>query len=196
MTTEVSAGPPAFDPVKTKCRHTKCDDDMHALSPDRRKKNWRGTYHGQCLSCGATPVDFGKMHRRDRSDFDGIFDALGKEYIRRAYLEGPFDEKAIERARKRGMEAIKARVRPMLRRRIGAEHIFRDGIQTPSDGDVLNYAQHATATCCRKCLDYWYGIEQGRELEVAELDFCEALVHAYLDRRAGDILPPATPRTD
>jgi NMD protein affecting ribosome stability and mRNA decay len=55
------------------------------------------------------------------------------------------------------------------------------------EGSVLNLAQHATATCCRKCLYYWYGVPRNRPLDGRELDFCESMVLAYLERRKGEL---------
>ncbi len=33
-----------------------------------------------------------------------------------------------------------------------------DGRQTPREGNTIFYAQHATASCCRTCIEYWHGI--------------------------------------
>ncbi len=37
-------------------------------------------------------------------------------------------------------------------------------------------AQHATATCCRGCLEKWYQIEKGRALTDDEIGFVVDLV--------------------
>ena len=39
---------------------------------------------------------------------------------------------------------------------------FRDGYQTPTHGDIVFYAQHALACCCRLCIRYWHGVPYGR----------------------------------
>ena len=85
------------------------------------------------------------------------------------------------------MKTIRASVREHLRKKIGQAKIFRDGTQTPKKDSVVHFAQHATATCCRKCLDYWYDIPQRRDLTDEELTFCEGLVHAYMDGRAEEM---------
>ena len=41
-------------------------------------------------------------------------------------------------------------------------------------------AQHATATCCRKCIYKWHGIEKGRALNVEEVDFVEVLIMGWI----------------
>jgi len=41
-------------------------------------------------------------------------------------------------------------------------------------------AQHATATCCRKCIYKWHGIEKGRALNVEEVDVVEVLIMGWI----------------
>ena len=85
------------------------------------------------------------------------------------------------------LQGVLDRVPRHLRSRIGKAANGFDGRQTGLSGNVLFYAQHATATCCRKCVSYWHGIPADRPLDDEEARYCEALVVAYLDER----LPPA-----
>ena len=40
-----------------------------------------------------------------------------------------------------------------------------DGRQTPiDDNNPIHWAQHATGTCCRSCLEEWYGINMNTEI--------------------------------
>ena len=61
---------------------------------------------------------------------------------------------------------------------------------------TLPYAQHATATCCRDCLDYWHGIPKGQPLSDLELDYLAELVCLYIEDRIptltenGEYIPP------
>ncbi|MDB4442002.1 DUF4186 domain-containing protein [bacterium] len=41
-------------------------------------------------------------------------------------------------------------------------------------------AYHATATCCRGCIQKWHGIEKGRALNVEEVDFVEVLIMGWI----------------
>jgi hypothetical protein len=54
-------------------------------------------------------------------------------------------------------------------------------------GRAVYYAQHATATCCRKCMEYWHGIPKDRPLTDGELAYATMLVQAYLDDRLTDL---------
>jgi len=47
-------------------------------------------------------------------------------------------------------------------------------------------AQHATATCCRGCISKWHGIEKGRVLNAAEVDFVVALIMGWIQRQVDE----------
>lgn len=179
---------PKLEPLKVHCKDARCEAGFHCFSPNKRKKDWQKSYEGQCNCCGENPVNWAKMKRRDLSDVDAIFGELSHEWIRHTFFDAPFDEASKKQAKKLGLQELKARVRELLEKKIGPAKIFRDGIQTKKEGSAIFYAQHATATCCRKCLEYWYGIAANRELTKDELDFCEGLVFAYLDKRSEELL--------
>ncbi len=189
---------PEFEPLKVHCTDTKCDDDLHCFAPNRRKKDWKKTYEGGCQACGKKLVDWGKVKARDLSDVKTTFWQLEHELIRHVFFHAPFDEASYKEAKALGPAGLRAKVRPYLAKKIGPEKIFRDGTQTKKEGSAIHYAQHATATCCRKCLEYWHGIERGRELTEGELDYCEGLVLAYIDKRADELFspPPDDPTED
>jgi hypothetical protein len=54
-------------------------------------------------------------------------------------------------------------------------------------GNSIYYAQHATATCCRTCLEYWHDIPKGRALSEAEIGYCATLVDLFLASRLPDL---------
>jgi hypothetical protein len=124
---------------------------------------------------------------RDLSNPGAIFTELGREFIRDHFLTKAIDKKARRIIRRDGIDVIRANARSRLKSAIGKEPNAFDGRQTPLAGNILYYAQHATATCCRKCAWYWYGISREGELTEADLAFCHDLVQAYLDRRVGEI---------
>jgi hypothetical protein len=174
---------PTLEPLKVHCGDTNCEADKHCFRPDRRKRRWREDYAGACQACGKQLVDWDRVRSRDLEDVKGTFAELQHEQIRHVFFCAPFDAKSVQQARRLGLGGLRERVRPLLARKIGPAKIFRDGTQTKKEGSAVHYAQHATATCCRKCLEYWHGIEPGRELTDEELDYCEGLVQAYLDER-------------
>jgi hypothetical protein len=177
---------PTFEKVKITCSSSNCEDDKHCYRP--RRGQWKDDgVRGECQACGDTSVDMSVTRALDASDPEAIFAQLGRELIRDRFLNAPIDEKGRHEIHKHGVDGLRARVAQHLLSRIGPTPNMWDGRQTPMEGSVLNLAQHATATCCRKCLYYWYGVPRNRPLDDRELDFCENMVLAYLERRKGEL---------
>ena len=185
---------PKLEPLKVRCTDARCDVGLHCFAPNRRKKGWRESFKGACQSCGTELVDWARVRERNLADVAATFAELERELIRHVFFHADFDAKSLEQAHKLGWGGLRAAARAHLARKIGAATIFRDGIQTPKKDSALNFAQHATATCCRKCLHYWHGIQAGHELTVEELAYCEGLVLTYLDWRREDLFP--APKAD
>lgn len=82
----------------------------------------------------------------------------------------------------KGMETIHHHAQDLLSKRVGVRPP-NDGKQTPWRGHPVFIAQHATATCCRKCIRKWHGIPPNRPLSDKELDFLVGLVMAWLKER-------------
>ena len=62
----------------------------------------------------------------------------------------------------KGLETIKEHTYQFVNSRVASDFPKNDGKQTPMRGHPVFIAQHATATCCRGCIQKWYGIEKGR----------------------------------
>jgi hypothetical protein len=108
---------------------------------------------------------------------------LKKELIRHHFWHTPIDIRAVNHARRKGRLGIRSAAESRLHRSIGSARPHRDGYQTPKNGNTIYYAQHATATCCRKCLEYWHGIPQGRPLTDDEVSYLTELICLYIDDR-------------
>ena len=55
-----------------------------------------------------------------------------------------------------------------ISKRLAPADIPNDGKQTPMRNHPVFVAQHATATCCRGCLEKWHGIPRGSTLSDEE----------------------------
>jgi hypothetical protein len=80
----------------------------------------------------------------------------------------------------RGLETIRDHAFEFVNSRIAPDFPKNDGRQTPMRGHPVFIAQHATATCCRRCLQKWHGIEKGRALTAAEVDYVVALIMGWI----------------
>lgn len=187
---------PDLKEVTISCAAKDCENDKHLFRPMRGK--WRELEEQPaCQGCGDTSVDMSVTRAKDLTRRDAIFRELGREFIRDHYLGKPIDKKARRLIRRYGVQGVRDRALSRVKSAIGGEPNDWDGRQTKYDGNILFYAQHATATCCRKCAYYWYGIPRTGCLSEADLAFCHGLVQAYLDHREGEILAiAATPADD
>ncbi|WP_262966961.1 DUF4186 domain-containing protein [Methylobacter psychrophilus] len=56
----------------------------------------------------------------------------------------------------------------------------KDGKQTPFRGHPVFVAQHATACCCRDCLEKWHRILKGHSLSVDEQAYIINVLKCWL----------------
>ena len=94
----------------------------------------------------------------------------------------------------RGWAVLRAQAEKVVRERLAAAHPADDGRQTPMRGHPVFKAQHATATCCRRCLAKWHGIPADRPLTEAEIGYVSAMILGWLRDQAGNLAEfPRTP---
>lgn len=177
----VGTAAPVLKPLKLTCTQSDCENDLHCFLQKTQKP---GPHGGPCRACGKDLVDFQRVQSRDLGDVEHTFEALSHEWIRHEFWHRPFDLRAMNHARRKGMKNIRTEyAAKKVRQAIGKAQHPREGRQTPYVGDVVNYAQHAVAACCRRCVEYWHGIPMGAPLSGGQLDFLTQLVLLYLDRR-------------
>jgi hypothetical protein len=194
QTTADVKSPGKKEPLKISCSNHDCERELHCYS--RTIRGAPKVAKGACKACGAETVDWKRVRRRALNDVSFTFDALKHEWIRHHFFHAQFDEVALRRAHKKGRIAVLASAEKIVRQRVGAEKPYRDGMQTPFGSDVMNYALHATAGCCRKCVEVWHGIPQGQALTDAEVAYLASLVRLFLEERLAEVneLPPAKPQ--
>lgn len=66
----------------------------------------------------------------------------------------------LDYIKEKGIKTIKEHTRAFIDKNLTDVKKFVDGKQTPTKGHPVFIAQHATATCCRGCLNKWWGIEK------------------------------------
>lgn len=188
----------ARTPLKITCTSSDCDSGLHCFKATTKMKARNEC--GRCRECGAELVAWARLHRRDLKDVEHTFEALKHELIRHHFWHKPIDQKAVNHARRKGKKRLYSDVTKRIRRALGAAEPNRDGRQTPLKDNVIYYAQHATASCCRRCAEYWHGIPTGRPLTDGEIDYLSALVRMYIDERLprltedGEYVPRIVPK--
>lgn len=108
------------------------------------------------------------LDRLSRSKFRASFHLSRKDL---AYLE------------EKGEETIKRHARDFVKIKLSPAEPANDGKQTPMSGHPVFKAMHATACCCRGCMEKWYRVPQHRELTEKEQEAVVSLLMAWLRRQ-------------
>ena len=115
-------------------------------------------------------------------DLSELFDRLGRsEFRSRFRLRG----RELEYLRRKGLGVVLEHAADFVDKRLAPAHPANDGKQTPMGNHPVFVAQHATATCCRGCLQKWHAIPKGRPLTGAEKEYVLQVIETWL-RQAED----------
>ena len=85
--------------------------------------------------------------------------------------------------REKGRETIESHARDFIKKRLAPQQIDKDGKQTPMKGHPVFIAQHATATCCRGCLEKWHHIKKGKELTKVQQAYIVKIIMNWIDQQ-------------
>jgi hypothetical protein len=113
-----------------------------------------------------------------RSDVDAKLRVLTRQPFRAKFHLRGRDAATVEL---RGMEAIRKHAVELFGTRVAPAAPAKDGKQTPYRGHPVFVAQHATATCCRTCLERCHGIPKGRELSADEQTYAVDVICRWIE---------------
>ena len=82
----------------------------------------------------------------------------------------------------RGIDVVRQHAGELLATRLAPANPHKDGKQTPYRGHPVFVAQHATATCCRTCLERWHEIPRGDELTAGERAYVVEVICRWIAR--------------
>jgi hypothetical protein len=110
-------------------------------------------------------------------NLDEVFAALGRSDFRRRFrLRG----RELDYLRKKGLPTVLEHAASFVEQRLAPAAPANDGRQTPMGNHPAFVAQHATATCCRGCLEKWHRIPKGRALTTGEQEYVVRVVGRWL----------------
>jgi hypothetical protein len=114
----------------------------------------------------------------DPASIDATLRALARQPFRaRFHLRGR-DAATVQL---RGMDIVRRHAGELLAERLAPAAPRKDGKQTPYRGHPVFVAQHATATCCRTCLERWHGIPKGRALTPEEQAYAIDVICRWIE---------------
>lgn len=116
------------------------------------------------------------MPRAVRS-VDEVFERLAASSFRRRFrLRG--SELAFLQTW--GLEKVMRDASRLIAGRVAPAEPRNDGRQTPWGNHPVFVAQHATATCCRGCLEKTHAIARGHALDAEEMAHVLAVIERWL----------------
>ncbi len=109
-----------------------------------------------------------------------ILESLKKSKFRSSfYLKNKDKEYVTEK----GVDTIEEHAREFIDKRLAPKEIKNDGKQTPMRGHPVFIAEHATATCCRGCLNKWHKIPKNIELSEEQKAYIVEVIMTWIKRQ-------------
>ena len=112
--------------------------------------------------------------------YDEIFDRLSKSDFRKKFKLNPKDRLYLEQ---KGFDTIRSHAVDFIAKRIAPADIPNDGKQTPMRGHPVFTSQHATATCCRGCINKWHKFAKDVQLTKEQQKYLVDLIMEWIKRQ-------------
>lgn len=109
---------------------------------------------------------------------DSVFEALDRSDFRRRQKLRNTERRYLKA---KGLTTVMRHAAEFIDKHLAPAQPARDGMQTPMKGHPVFIAQHATATCCRRCLASWHQIPAGRPLGQDERAYIAAVLRRWLE---------------
>lgn len=170
---------------KLSCSMHDCDNNMHSFHTTKTLQK-KGVEKGCCHNCKSTFVDWERVYKKDISDIDYLENAFKLEMFRNVYwnMKKPSLD-MVNKIRNKTPNQLSEQIQRKLRTTLSKprnQNVY-DGRQTSFADDLILWAQHATGTCCRKCLEQWYDIDANSELSLSDYDYLEQVVTHYINKK-------------
>lgn len=112
--------------------------------------------------------------------YDEIFDRLSKSDFRKKFKLSQKDRLYLEQ---KGFDTIRSHAVDFIAKRIAPADVPNDGKQTPMRGHPVFTAQHATATCCRGCINKWHKFPKDVQLTKEQQKYLVDLIMEWIKRQ-------------
>ena len=113
------------------------------------------------------------------SKINYILDRLSLSKFRSSFH---LKDKDFAYTKEKGLDRIESHAHDFISKRLKDVSNMHDGKQTPMKGHPVFIAQHATATCCRGCLEKWYHIDRNKILSKEEEDYVVLVIMTWIKR--------------
>lgn len=117
---------------------------------------------------------------QENQGINSVLESLSKSKFRSSFYLKAKDKEYV---REKGIETIEKHTRDFIEKRLAPKEIKNDGKQTPMRGHPTFIAQHATACCCRGCLNKWHKIPKNTELSNEQKDYIVEVIMTWIKRQ-------------
>ncbi len=172
-----------YEKLKIHCRMADCDNEQHCFRTNKTLQN-KGIEKGHCRYCNIDLIDWDRLYNRDINDIQYLISALKFEMVRNMFW-------SVKNPTLKMIAAITSISEDMLREKIikrlkssiskpKSQNIY-DGRQTSVDEEnLILWAQHATGTCCRICIDQWHGIDPEQAITEENYNYFADIMMEYI----------------
>ena len=115
----------------------------------------------------------------DQKKMNDLFCRLSKSKFRSRFKLSRKDRDYLE---EKGFAVIEQHAHDFIQERLVPAFPKNDGKQTPMRNHPVFTAQHATATCCRKCLKKWHDIEIGKALTTEQVNYVVSVIVRWIEQ--------------
>ena len=115
----------------------------------------------------------------EKRNLEDLFERLSQSKFRSGFHLKEKDKKYVL---DKGGDKIREHAKDFVSQRLAPAVIPNDGKQTPMKGHPIFIAQHATACCCRGCLEKWHHFPRGKELTEEQQDYVVDVLMEWVGR--------------
>jgi len=108
-----------------------------------------------------------------------IFDRLSKSKFRSSFH---LKDKDILYIEDKGIDKIRNHAYDFVTKRLADTSNVTDGKQTPMKGHPVFIAQHATGTCCRRCLEKWHHISKNKNMTNDDIKYVVDIIMSWIEK--------------
>ena len=109
---------------------------------------------------------------------NNILSCLSKSKFRSSFH---LKDKDILYIDNKGIDIIREHANDFILNRLADTSNVIDGKQTPMRGHPVFIAQHATATCCRGCLEKWHHISKNKNMNKNDIDYVVNVIMSWIE---------------
>lgn len=107
------------------------------------------------------------LNRLSKSKFRSSFHLKDKDIL---YIED------------KGIDKIRNHAYDFVTKRLADTSNVTDGKQTPMKGHPVFIAQHATGTCCRRCLEKWHYINKNKNMTDDDIKYVVDIIMSWIEK--------------